>query len=318
MRRHLILLAFLAMLKLGCQSSGLPFEPPKEARPRPKLEHIVKKKNSVKMWSVIHVAPRAEEPDYVPLQYPESMTREIIKMVYQLCRHNKKSIFLEKEAYFTGLFEIYNKITGCKPEIRLDIIANKGSDHFILRQGDWDAIYWRPDMLVKIKSLNFDTLTHEFGHATDEHYTRTGYWLYRSTRCRMEAVAESCQHFIAESLRHEYGLQREADHLWRDIRLEENHLEYFRRYKNFEELFEADITPYIIARAMHHILLYKFRGNAKKTWQFLRSHDDTEVYRAVYSVLEKVYFVDAIEDAIKMAEQRMRWKRKPTTGEKKE
>jgi hypothetical protein len=297
------------MLKLGCQSSGMPFEPPKEAKPRPKLEHIVKKKNSTKIWSIIHVAPRAETPDYVRLQFPTVTNKEIVRMVYQLCSHNKKEIFTDKEEYFTGLFDIYNIVTGCKPEIRLDIINNKGSDYYILRQGDWDAMYWKPKMLIKVKTLNFDTLTHEYGHATDEHYTRTGYWLYRSTRCRMEAVAESCQHFIAESLRHEYGLKSEAEHLWSDVRLEENHLEYFKKYRNFKELFDADITPYIIARAMHHILLYKFRGNAKKTWQFLKSHNDTDVFRAIYSVLQKIYFVDALEDGRNMAEQRMRGRR---------
>lgn len=310
MRRSLIFLVLLAMLKLGCQSSGMPFDPPREARPRPKLEHIVKEKNSIKMRSVIHVAPRAETPDYEKLQYPELMSREIIRMVYQLCRHKKKEIFTDKEEYFTDLFRIYDKITGCKPKIKLDIINNKGNDYPFIRMGDWDGIYWKPKILIKTKSLNFDTLTHEYGHATDEHYSRTGYWLYRSTRCRMEAVAESCQHFIAESLLHSYSLKREAEHLWRDVRLEETHIEYFRRYENFKKLYDADITPYIIARAMHHILLYKFRGNAKTTWRFLRSHDDTEVFKAIYSVLKKTYFVDAIEDGIKMAEQRMYWKKK--------
>ena len=311
MRRSLIFLALLAMLELGCQTSSMPFDPPREARPRPKLEHVVKKKNSVRMWSIIHVAPRAEEPDYScnPC-YSQSADKDYIRMIFDSLRRYEKETYLDKEEVFVPLFKIYNKITGCEPKIDLDIIRNKGSDYFFIRRGNWDGIYWKPKMLIKTKALNLDTLTHEYGHATDEHYSRLRYWLYRSSRCRMEAVAESCQHFIAESLRHVYVLRKEAEHLWQDIRLENNHLKYFRRFQNFEDLYESNTTVYLIARAMHHILLHKFRGNPQKTWQFLRSHNDTEVFRAIYSVLERVYFVDAIEDGRDMAEQRMRWKRK--------
>lgn len=316
MRRTLGLFALgLSFWFSGCMSTEMPIEPLKEAERE--ADASQKKKDSKS--TVIRVESRCEFS--VPF-YGERPKTEVeedkkkIKDIDRLCMLSSTKSYVDAEDQLEPIFEIFDEISGTGPEFDFDIIKDRALDYPFLRLYNWSGIYFSPYLLVKNSKLSLSTLAHEDGHRKDHHYSKWDYAFDWSRRCRMEAVAVSHQHLVADYFCNVYRLGEIAEDIWEDVRLSRGTIVYLKRFQTFEEFYNdehgylkekglGDKLEYIIGRVIYHIILYKNTGSPVRTFDFLRRHNDREIFQAIYQVLEKKNYVDAVEESIKMAKARM-------------
>ncbi len=297
----------------------MPIEPSKEAQRAPDLLDRLKKRKGVE----IRVVSKIEFTVPYYRKLPDEEKRrdiETIKGIERLCSQVPRESFTDKEGEFEPIFEIFKKISGKGPKIEFDIVSDNGWNYPFLRLYDWDGLYYAPYLLVKNSKLTISTLAHEEGHRKDKFYSKWDYAFDWSRRCRMEAVAIAHQHLVADYFASVYKLDGISRKIWLRTKLSEAKIYYLRIFKTFKEFYDDDHDllekkgiknglEYLTGRTMYHILLYKFKGSPKQTFEFLKSHDDKDVFEAIYEVLKKKNYIDAIDESIKMTYARLRFGR---------
>lgn len=326
MRKTLGLIGLGFSLLNSCMSMDMPINPTREAErveelSRKKENENKARKSDSSSSATIRVVQRIEFaiPFYRPLTKDEKEKDiKTIKGLEHLCSRASIKSFTDSEGEVEPIFDIFEKISGRGPEIDFDIIPDSGLDYPLLRLTGWSAIYFSPYFLIKNSKLSIANLAHEEGHRKDRFYSKWDYAFDWSRRCRMEAVAISHQHLVADYLANVYDLASSAKKIWAKTRLSEKEIRYIEKFRTFKEFYDCDHDPldekgldgkseYLIARTIYHVILCRYKGSPKQTFRFLSTHDDKAVFEAVYDVLEKKNFTDAVKSSILMAGRRMRF-----------
>ncbi|MCK4670784.1 MAG: hypothetical protein KAT43_06285 [Nanoarchaeota archaeon] len=303
----------------GCISTEMPIDPSQVIE----KEYVYQKRGA-------HKEIEYSAPDYKPLPREEySKARRTYWNISKHCasvRHEGKD-FTECEELIKPIFEIFDKISGKGPNFNLDIVSSSYKA---------DGGYYDPsdsEIVFVNKVLSINGLAHEDGHRKDLiKFSRRDY----ASLCRAEAVATAHTHFVADYFHH--VLKLDGERIWSDeLEFSDSTLYHgFQDFKSFENLYNGDtnfieimkkrrekglfVRPvslmkgfhkspqHLVGRIMHHIILHKYKGNPKKSFEFLRSHDVKAVFKEIYKILGKKNFVNIIQESTAMANRRFTYK----------
>ena len=128
---------------------------------------------------------------------------------------------------------------------------------------------------IRQQSMNLSAITHEVGHGTDLHLNYLGYIFSQKTRVRVEAVAESFEHYVGLEHIRNGNLAVGLGHLMARPTLPAGGT-------RLDELIDGN--TYDAARSISFILMNQF-GGIKDTWRFLSVTPENGVYENVQNVI---------------------------------
>lgn len=295
------LCALVLALSAGC--SAMPVDKKIEAKPAKKSLQIFGRQTCTirVLFNQLYAT--------VPQEQKEK-DRQILIKILQYQAEKDKSKFTDREKEFLPFFGLLRRFTKSDDFPELDIISETGLDYPVLRLGNWTGIYYKPKIIIKPAGVSLGTLTHEFCHATDKHYSKIKYILSKAHRCRMESVAMAGEQHVSDYISCVYGMHELSEYLWDRSSIDATRLQLIKeKNKTFEAVYENEAEG-DISKIMIHILADKFKGNLEKTYFFLRENDCENVFETIYSHLKKNNYSLAVQNAIKSQSMRLLWRQR--------
>lgn len=120
------------------------------------------------------------------------------------CRNSEDSPLHNDEWRFHRYLSWLESRAGIKlDKTRFDIVSDGFSSVFTTGIESLfmpEGLYWFGDILVRNEDLDTGLIAHEVGHRTDRHFSTADYMFDLRARIRMEAVAESFEHYAGIEL----------------------------------------------------------------------------------------------------------------------